>query len=570
MIEFLTQSVFAEFAVLFVLAGAIGMLGLMAGQPLIVSFIAVGILAGPSVLGIVRSDDPIRLLSELGIAVLLFLVGLKLDLKLVRSLGMVSVLTGLGQVVFTAVFGLLIALWLGFGVIEGLYIGVALTFSSTIIIVKLLSDKGEIDSLHGQIAIGFLIVQDLVVVLSMVVLAAVGAGGAEASGAMPVVRALLAGAGMLALVLLFVRYLAEPLTARMAKAPELLLIFALGMAALFAAAGDALGLGKEVGGLMAGVALASTSYRDAIALRMGPLRDFLLLFFFIALGATLDLSLLGTHLVAAAVFSVFILVGNPLIVMAIMGVLGYRSRTGFLAGLTVAQISEFSLIFVAMGMALGHVGRDVLGLVTLVGLVTITASTYMITYSHTLYEWCRGLLGPFERAGAPGEAGFEAVQGGPAADVVVVGIGRYGMAIGEGLAAQGLRVLGVDFNPDALRRWRAAGIPVAFGDATDPEFMAELPLDTARWVVLTVPASMAGLAADDPQLATLRAVRAAGFGGRVAVAVRGGGGEAYVAEGADLLLDPFRDAAERAVERLVENPADYARGGGTASTSHGA
>jgi Kef-type K+ transport system membrane component KefB len=556
MAELIAHSIFAEFAALLVLAAALGAVGLMAGQPLVVTFIAVGILAGPSVLGIVRSGEEIRLLSQLGIAVLLFLVGIKLDVSLVRSLGLVSLTTGLGQVVFTAFFGLLIALGLGFGAVEGLYIGIALTFSSTIIIVKLLSDKREIDSLHGQIAIGFLIVQDLVVVLAMIVLAAFGVGAASEGGSFALLRVLAAGVAMLGMVVLFVRYVADPLTGRIARSPELLLIFALGLAAMFAAAGDALGLGKEVGGLLAGVALASTPYRDGIALRMAPVRDFLLLFFFVALGATLDLSLLGDNLVAAFVFSVFVLVGNPLIVLAIMGAMGFRSRTGFLAGLTVAQISEFSLIFAAMGVALGHVGPPVLGLVTLVGLITIAASTYMITYSHALYDVFRPVLGVFERKGAPGEAHFAAAPAESGADVVVIGIGRYGAAIAEGLLAQGWRVLAVDFNPEAVQRWRLAGHPGAFGDATDPEFLAELPLGSARWVISTIPTPMGSMPGEDPQLATLRALRAAGFGGRVALTARTEGGP-YVAAGADMVLEPFREAAQYAVERLVAEADDH-------------
>jgi Kef-type K+ transport system membrane component KefB len=548
--DLVAHSIFAEFAALLVLAGVVGAAGLVAGQPLVVSFIAVGILAGPAVLGIVRSGDPIRLLSELGIAVLLFLVGIKLDVSLVRRLGLVSVATGLGQVGFTAAFGLLIALGLGYGVVEGLYIGVALTFSSTIIIVKLLSDKREIDSLHGQIAVGFLIVQDLVVVLAMIVLAAVGIGAREDGGWGAVGEVLAAGAAMIAVVALFVRHVADGLMARVAQSQELLLIFALALAALFAAAGDAMGLGKEVGGLMAGVALASTPYRDGIAQRMAPLRDFLLLFFFIALGAGLDLSQLGGSLGAAVVFSVFVLVGNPLIVLLIMAALGYRSRTGFLAGLTVAQISEFSLIFTAMGVALGHVAPEVLGLVTLVGLVTIAASTYMITYSHQLYEVFRPVLRGMERAGAPGEAGFAQTRA-EGCDVILLGAGRYGMAIGEGLAAQGLRVLAADFNPEALQRWRMAGRAAAFGDVTDPGFIAELPLASARWVVATLPAPMGSLDGESPQLAALQALRAAGYAGRVALAVRDGDGRALAGEGVDLVLDPFREAAERAVERIT-------------------
>jgi Kef-type K+ transport system membrane component KefB len=346
LIELVTQSTFTEITALMVLATVIGFIGLLMKQPLIVSFIAVGLIAGPSVLNIVHSKEQITLLSELGIAILLFLVGIKLDVKLIRSIGGVSLMTGLGQVAFTSIAGYFIGLSLDLGHITSLYVAVALTFSSTIIIVKLLSDKKEIDSLHGQIALGFLIVQDLVVVLAMIVLAAIGIGdGHGGTNDSSVWNVALSGGGLLlfVIVIVFVRYIANPLTEQLAKIPELLVIYAIAQAALFAAIGDFVGLGMEVGGLLAGVALASTPYRESIAARLAPLRDFLLLFFFIALGATLDLSLLGSHISGAIIFSLFVLIGNPLIVLIIMGLMGYRKRTGFLAGLTVAQISEFSL-----------------------------------------------------------------------------------------------------------------------------------------------------------------------------------------------------------------------------------
>jgi Kef-type K+ transport system membrane component KefB len=546
----LLHTPFAEIAILLVMAAAIGLFGILLRQPLIVSFIAVGLIAGPSALDVVRSDEQIDLLSELGIAVLLFLVGIKLDVKLIRSLGTVSLMTGLGQVAFTSVFGYLIGLALGLGHVTSLYVAVALTFSSTIIIVKLLSDKREIDALHGQIALGFLIVQDLVVVLAMIVLSAIGIGAGEGKGG-SVVMVLGSGLAMVALVVLFVRYVADPLTERLARAPELLVIFAIAQAALFAAIGDLVGLGKEVGGLLAGVSLASTPYRETIAARLAPLRDFLLLFFFIALGATLDLSLLGAHVTGAIVFSLFVLIGNPLIVLAIMGAMGYRKRTGFLAGLTVAQISEFSLIFVAMGVTLGHVGQDALGLVTMVGLVTIAASTYMITYSHQLYALCEPALGIFERKGTPREPSEATEFLAARYRVIVFGLGRFGTAIGMRLARRGVRVLGVDFNPLAVRRWRELGIDAEFGDATDPEFIAELPLRGADWVVSTVPVHAKGLSYEDARTTLIQLARAAGFTGRLAVTSHDAREtETMLGAGADLVLEPFQDAADRATDLL--------------------
>ncbi|MEO1016125.1 MAG: cation:proton antiporter family protein [Pseudomonadota bacterium] len=552
MVDIISSYIFYEIAAILVLAAGVGFIGLMLRQPLIVSFIAVGIITGPSLLNIARSDEHIDLLAELGIAVLLFLVGLKLDLKLVRTLGPVALTTGLGQVAFTTLFGFLIGHFLiGLDPVTSIYIAVALTFSSTIIIVKLLSDKREIDSLHGRIALGFLIVQDLVVVFAMIALSALGVGAAGDAALTDMLLVFGYGASMLFAVGLFIRFLANPLVERLARAPELLVSFAIGWAALLAALGYYLGFGKELGGLLAGVSLASTPFREAIAARLASLRDFLLLFFFIALGASLDLSVLGASIEEALIFSLFVLVGNPLIVIAIMGALGYRKRTGFLTGLTVAQISEFSLIFMAMGVSLGHVGDGAMGLVTLVGLITIAASTYMITYSHQLYDFCEPVLGMFERRSA---ARTEDAQGAEPAshDAIVLGLGRYGLVIAQELEAAGLRVLGVDFNPAAIRHARAQGLEVRFGDATDPEFLAHLPLSGVRWAISAVPEHDTGLTHDNPRWSLVRVLQALPYEGRIAVAAQTEeSADQLRAAGAHLVFMPFRDAACQAAALVL-------------------
>jgi Kef-type K+ transport system membrane component KefB len=549
--DWIASSVFNEIAALLVLAAGVGIIGVLLRQPLIVSFIAVGIAAGPSGLGIARSTEPIHLLAELGVAILLFLVGIKLDVKLVRTLGPVSLATGLGQVAFTSIVGFLLCITLGLDKLTSVYVAVALTFSSTIIIVKLLSDKREIDALHGRIALGFLIVQDLVVVLAMIVLSAVGIGGREGASAADIGVIFAAGLGIIGLVLIFIRYVADPLTERLARAPELLIAFAIALAALFAALGTAFGFGKELGGLLAGVALASTPYRDAIAARLSPLRDFLLLFFFISLGASLDIGNLGRSSIEAVILSLFVLVGNPLIVVAIMGALGYRRRTGFLAGLTVAQISEFSLIFMAMGVSLGHVSTEALGLVTLVGLITIAASTYMITYSHQLFRLCDPYLRIFERKANGGRTMKDEAEV-TSCQFIVFGIGRYGGTVGRRLVAEGKSVLGVDFSPEAVQRWQNDGLLAIYGDASDPEFLLGLPLKQAQWVVLTIPDTDAGVSRHDTGLAFIQALRDAGFTGRIAISTgRADDIGRLEAAGVDLVLDPYFDAADRAVELLL-------------------
>lgn len=554
-LDFIHASPFYELTALIVLAAIIGFIGVLLHQPMIVSFIAVGILAGPSALGIIQSAEYIELLAELGIAILLFLVGLKLDLKLIQTLGPVALATGLGQVTFTSAVGYLMGIALGLDTITALYVAVALTFSSTIIIVKLLSDKQEVDSLHGRIAVGFLIVQDLVVVLAMMVLSALGIGGqagAQGSTLAHIGSVLLYGLMMLGFVLIFIRYVATPLVSRIARSQELLIIFAIGWAALLAAIGSQMGFSKELGGLLAGISLASTPFREAIVARLASLRDFLLLFFFIALGMQLDLSMLGSQVAPALVLSSFVLIGNPLIVMVIMGIMGYRKRTGFLAGLTVAQISEFSLIFMAMGLSLGHISAEPLGLVTLVGLITIAMSVYMITYSHTLYNWLEPWLDIFERKIPHREETLdEPNTSRQHFDVILFGLGRYGKAIAHYLQREDYNLLAVDFNPDEVRLWRNQGHAVMYGDASDLSFISHLPLQGVKWVVSAMPQHDIGVTHEDPRLSLIEGLKQQHYTGGIAVSTQNLHDKKILKEkGATLILLPFYDAAEQAVERM--------------------
>jgi Kef-type K+ transport system membrane component KefB len=543
--------VFGEFALLLLMSAAAGALALWLRQPVLIAYIVIGIVAGPAVLGLVTAHDQIDLLAQVGVAILLFVVGLKLDLQHIRHIGPVALATGLGQLTFTIIIGFGLILLMGKSVMEALYVAVALTFSSTIIIVKLLSDKREIDSLHGRIAVGFLIVQDLAVVLAMMVMSAMRADGADTGGE----GSLLAFAGSLALrvgvaavgMYLLMRHVLPKVVDRMAKSQELLLIFAIAWGTGLAALGEWAGFSKEAGAFLAGFSLASTHYRDAINARLTGIRDFLLLFFFIDLGAKLDFSTLGGELWPAALLSLFVLVGNPLIVMAIMGYMGYRKRTGFLCGLTVAQISEFSIIFVAMGISLGHIGNEALGLTTLVGVVTIALSTYLILYSHPLYEKLAPWLGWFERQRPHRELAVATERHDlKEADVIVFGLGRYGGRLALGLKEAGLRVLGVEFDPEVARAMRRQGLSVRYGDGEASEFLESLPLARTRWVISTLPdiASNRGL---------LQALREHHFPGEVAIVAREeADGLALKQLGAPTILYPLRNAVDYAIETLAD------------------
>lgn len=536
------SDVFTEMAVLLMLTAVISAIGIRLRQPLIVSFIVVGILVGPSVLGWVSANDQVDLLAKLGIALLLFVVGLKLDLNIIRTMGPVALAAGLGQVIFTSVIGYFIAIILGMSAVTALYVAVALTFSSTIIIVKLLSDKREVDALHGRISIGFLIVQDIVVVLVMIGLTALGEASDAASLGQEALAVLLKGGLFISAIALLMRYVLTPLLHQLARSPELLILFAIAWAVALGALGAHLGFSKEVGAFLAGVSLASTPYREAIGARLVSLRDFLLVFFFIDMGAGLVLSALGPQVVPAIILSLFVLIGNPLIVMTILGVMGYRKRTSFLAGLTVAQISEFSLILGALGLSMGHISTDTMGLITLVGLITISASTYMILYSHSIYEWISPWLGVFERKRAYREVSRELDSEAGNVDIILFGLGRFGSGIATELQHRGHRVIGVDFDPVLACHKNGSGYSVRYGDAEDPEYLSCLPLGQVSWVLSSIRELPVNLA-------LLHALHGYGYKGKVAVTAHSNFDAKRLKQaGADQVLIPYADAASKAVD----------------------
>ncbi len=541
------NSIFSEIACILAIATGIGALAVWLRQPLIMAFIIVGIAVGPAGLGLGTATDEVELLAELGIALLLFVVGLKLDPHEIRAVGLVAIITGVGQILITGGLGYLIAISLNLETISAFYVAIALSFSSTIIIVKLLSDKREIDALHGRIALGILIVQDIVVVLVMIALTAFSSNS-EVSLGQEILMVLLKGGGFLLVVALLTRYVLPQLLHSVAYSTELLLIFAISWAMALAALGDGLGFSKEVGAFIAGISLASTHYRVTLGARLISLRDFLLLFFFINLGIHIDVNYLALEIIPAVIFSIFVLLGKPLMIMVLMSMMGYRKYTSAITSFSLGQISEFSLILASLGVGLGHINENILGLITLVGLITMGVSTYMIIDSHTLYEWLAPLLSHLERLIPHSQqklGNLDKVDI-PPVDVILFGLGRYGGSLLVHLQEQGLQVLGVDFDPELVRNWRNEGVLAFYGDAEDPEFAGTLPLNEARWVVSTLPGQRIGLT-------LLHTLQHQQFQGQIALTSHTlREMEILKDAGAALVLLPFRDAAKEAAGTLVK------------------
>ena len=543
---------FYEIAALLSVAMVAGAIALWLRQPLIMAFIAVGILVGPAGFDWIGSNDPSSLFAKLGIAMLLFVVGLKLDPQEIRAVGPVAIVTGLSQIALTGLIGFGIAVLLGLKLITALYVATALTFSSTIIIVKLLSDKQEADALHGRIALGVLIIQDIAVVLVMIGLTAFGDKFAQTHIAHALLMVLAKGTAFLIVTAILTRFGLPQLLNLLAQSTELLILFAIAWAVSLGSVAEALGFSKEVGAFLAGVTLATTPYRATIGSRLASLRDFLLVFFFIDLGVHINIHYLGDQVGAAILFSLFVLLGKPLMVMVLMGMMGYRKYTSTMTGLSLSQISEFSLILGALGLSLGHIDDEAMGLITLIGLITIGLSTYMIMYSHVIYEKLAPWLSIFERPvphpeEALGDSDTEACP--VAVDVIVFGLGRYGGSVVKDLRRYGFEVLGVDFDPELITARRKEGLWTLYGDAADPEFAATLPLEQTQWIISTIPNR-------DASLTMLHTLRKRGFNGKIALTSHSMAERDVLEEaGADLVLLPFNDAA-REVARTISTLID--------------
>lgn len=463
-----------------VAAALFALLGRALRMPGIVSYLLAGVFLGP-LTGWVHFSEADRLIPKVGIVLLLFLVGLELSFDKIKGVGRVAVVAGLGQVVFTAVGGLLLCRLLGFTLMEALFLAVGLTFSSTVVVVKLLQEKGELDSLYGRIAVGIFLVQDLVAILMLTFLT--GISRQEEFTWQLVGRGVGAAFGgtllLLALVLLSTRYLLKRPLAWASRSPETLFIWSLSWCFLIVLLAQALQLSVEIGAFLAGLGLAQFPFNDDLRRRVNPLMNFGIAVFFVSLGLEMDFGGGAADWRSTAVLSLFVLLGNPFIFLWIIARMGYSRRTSFRAGVTVAQISEFSFILIAMGMHAGLYGANILSVTALVGLVTITGSAYMILYSEQLFRlaerwrllaWLPERPVEVEAATAAGRKGH----------VIVVGMNTLGRELVRRLHERGERVVAIDTDPAKL-----AGLPgeSLVGSVDYPSVLHEAGLERARLLV---------------------------------------------------------------------------------------
>ncbi|HYK08747.1 MAG TPA: cation:proton antiporter [Candidatus Eisenbacteria bacterium] len=479
-------SIFFEITIVLCLTALIAIIFRLLRQPPMLAYILTGMLIGPFAFFHINNLEVLKNFSELGITLLLFLLGLELQLRDLRPVGKAIITAGTAQVFLTGALAFGASILLGFPLLSSFYISAALTFSSTIIVVKLLSDKKDLHSLYGKLSIGLLLVQDFFAILLLILL----------SGYKPVDNPLLILQSFALIlcktVIIFTvivnlsRVVLPKLIHRIARSQETLFLFSIawvfGISALLAS--PFIGFSIEIGGFLAGIALANSVENFQIAAKIRPLRDFFVTIFFVFLGIQMSFGNLGQIVIPALLLFLFVLLLKPVIIMFLTGLLGYRKRTSFFTGSALAQVSEFSLIIVVLGQKAGQIPESIVSLVTLVAILSFATSPYIITHANSTYRRIGKWLSFFELKGPSKEALQEEVEF--ADHILIIGGRRMAETILESLKSTKEQVVVVDFDPDTIKKLQDNGITTIFGDIVDPEIQERAGLAKARLVVSTL------------------------------------------------------------------------------------
>jgi Kef-type K+ transport system membrane component KefB/Trk K+ transport system NAD-binding subunit len=379
---------------------------------------------------------------------------------------------------FTTALGYLLCLWLGYSAFSSFLIALALTFSSTIVVTKVLSDRKHLGTLYGKISVGILLVQDVLATVVLILFSA----STQSNAFGPVLGYFIAKLA-LAVGIVFVTgtYILPRLTKSFARSQEFLMLFSVGWGMGLAALFQYVGLSMEIGALAAGISLASSPYHYEISAKMKLLRDFFIVLFFILLGSELSLDHLTLLGLPALWLSLFVLLGNPLIVFSVLTILNYHPKVGFQTGLTIGQVSEFSLLLVLLSVRNGWLPPEVLTLVTIVALFTISGSTFLMLRSDELYRKLTPYFEAIFKRPTPRSATREKF------DVLIFGCHRLGTNFIDQMSNEGVNYLVVDYDPATVQELNERGIRARYGDAADNDLLDEIGIEKAKLIVSTIP-----------------------------------------------------------------------------------
>lgn len=448
-------------------------------QPRILGYVLAGIVIGPLGFRWITDIDVIRTLSEIGIAFMLFVVGMELDFRKIKDTGFIATLGGTIKSIILFLAGFLIAIYFGFIELEAAYIGLILAFSSTMIVVKALSDKKELDTLHGRIIIGILLIEDIFAILVLSTLITL-----NNFNFIILVTNLLQGIGLILLAYLLGKYVFPFVFKFAARSSELLFLLAVSTAFSFSLLANYFSFSIAIGSFVAGMALANLPYNLEIVSRVKPLRDFFATLFFVTLGMELIINSFNLRLLL--ILLALIIIFKPFLIMVLTSLFGYKKRTSFLTSLSLSQISEFSLIIVAQGMILGHISQNIFSITVILAVATMTISSYFIKFDTQIYYLLSKPLSFLDKLSS-GKREIKPVIKRTKYDVILIGMGRIGYAIDKTLKKLKKKFIVIDYNPEIIKELSKKDIPCIYGDIADSEVLKSLNFKKAEMVISTIP-----------------------------------------------------------------------------------
>jgi Kef-type K+ transport system membrane component KefB len=476
-------------------AWVLGLVAHFTRQPLILAYLIAGFFIGPFGMGWVKSQESIHVISELGLIFMLFMIGLEIDLKKIVRAGKVILFAAGGQLIGGCLLGILffwgIGLSMGSGHFDALYLCIACALSSTVIIVKVLYEKRELDTLPGRITLGVLVLQDIFAILFLAVQPSLD------NLQISVILISIGRVGVLvATALVLSRYVLPRLFHQIARRPELILLGALAWCFLIGEIAEKLHLSREMGSLVAGVSLSTFPYALDVTAKVTTLRDFFITLFFVALGMTIPipgLSVIGLALMIA----LFTVVSRVVTTFVPLYLMKQGLRASMLPAINLAQISEFSLVVIQTGVAANHISLETSSAASFAFVVLAVISTFVMGKSD---EITRGLIGPLKRIGLrdldhshDGDVGHEGGHG-EARRIVILGFFRAASALLAEIERQNPGVLEqitvIDFNPNVFRTLHDRGLHVIYGDISNVDTLLHAGVGKSELIILSVPDSL--------------------------------------------------------------------------------
>ena len=486
-----------DMSIVILLATFFAYLAKLLKQPMIPAYILAGVIIGP-VLGLIKNHASIAFMSEFGIALMLFIVGLEMNIERLKNVSTIATLGGTTRSLIFFTAGFIIALLLGFVRLEAVYIGMFLAFSSTMVVVKLLTDKKQLDTLHGRIVVGILLMEDILAIFVLSVLST------KYFSVMAITISLLKVGILLLLAVIGSKWVFPRIFRFAAKHIELLLLLSISTLLFFTAASMYMGeflayalrtvlsenilamlrpeISIIIGAFIAGIMLGNLPYYIEIIGRVNSLKDFFATMFFVSLG--LELVWLDSILIPIIILILTVLILKPIATFFICGFFGYKKRPSFLSSVALAQTSEFSLIIASQGLFLGHIGQEIFSIAVLVGVCTMVISTYYINYENKVYERLSNKLTWFDKLS--GDKDDLEYMTKTDKKVILCGHNRIGYSILKTLKGMKKKILVVDFNPETIKDLIRRKIPCFYGDVGEVETLDRLNLKEAEMVICTI------------------------------------------------------------------------------------